>query len=231
MGKPVAVVLGATGGIGRSVVNVLADRYKLCLAGRDEAALKSITTELPDAFHWQVDLATLEGVSPLPAELRSVDVLAHCAGVFERDRIGATREGAWQDVFAVNLFGVIDMTRNLLPALRTARGQVIVVNSTVVAGSPAGRSAYAASKHALKVFTQALRQEELANGVRVTSIYPGRVATEMQRTVRRSEGGPFESERYLTPDSVASAVQFVLSAPPDTHLTELVLEPAGRPAL
>jgi NAD(P)-dependent dehydrogenase (short-subunit alcohol dehydrogenase family) len=208
-------------------VDVLADRYLLCLAGRDERTLKSMTTELPDAFYWQVDLATADGVDLVPIELHAVDLLVHCAGVFDRDEIIETRDGAWQDVFAVNLFGVVDVTRNLLPALRAARGRVIVVNSTVVAGSPARRSAYAASKHALRVFAQALGEEEKANGVQVTSVYPGRVATEMQRVVRRFEGGPFETERYLAPESVASAVSFAASAPPGTHLAELVLEPGA----
>lgn len=206
-------------------MNLLADGYALCLAGRDAVALKSMVTELPDAFHWQVDLATSEGIGLVPPELAEVDLLVHCAGVFERDTIIATPDEVWRDVFAVNFFGVVEMTRNLLPALRAARGRVILVNSTVVAGSPAGRSAYAASKHALRVFAQALRQEEMGNGVRVTSIYPGRVATDMQRIVRRFEGGPFESERYLAPDSVASAMFFVLSAPPGTHLADMVLEP------
>lgn len=223
--KPIAVVVGATGGIGRSVVNSLAGGYTLCLAGRDAVVLKSMTTELPDAFHWHVDLATSEGIGLVPPELSVLDLLVHCAGVFERGTIIASPVHVWRDVFAVNFFGVVEMTRSLLPALRTARGRVVLMNSTVVAGSPAGRSAYAASKHALRVFAQALREEEKAKGVQVTSIYPGRVATRMQRVVRRFEGGPFESERYLAPDAVASAMSYVLSAPPGTQLSDIVLEP------
>lgn len=226
--RPVAVVVGATGGIGHAVVDVLAARYALCLAGRDETALKTMAAAIPGAFHWTVDLATSEGIGIVPGELRAVDLLVHCAGVFERETILDMTESRWRELFAVNLFGVAAVTRNLLPALRRASGRVIVVNSTVVAGSPAGRSAYAASKQALRVFAEALHREELPHGVRVTSIYPGRVATGMQRTVRRSEGGPFEPDRYLSPESVASAVFSVLSAPPDAHLTEFVLEPTWR---
>jgi len=219
--------VGATGGIGRAVANVVADRYTLCLAGRDEAALKTMTATLPDAFHWVVDLAA-EDVGVVPGELTTVDLLVHCAGVFERADIHAMPESAWREVFAVNLFGVAGLTRNLLPGLRAARGRVIIVNSTVVTGSPAGRAAYAASKQALRVFADALHREELGNGVRVTSIYPGRVATEMQRTVRRTEGGPFQPDRYLAPESVASAVFSVLSTPPDAQVTEFVLQPAWQ---
>lgn len=223
--RPVAVVVGATGGIGRAVVDRLAGRYTLCLVGRDEAALKTMAAEIPDSFTWTIDLAACDGVGVVPGELATVDLLVHTAGVFERDTIHDMPESRWRQVFAVNLFGVAEVTRSLLPALRTARGRVIVVNSTVVSGSPAGRAAYAASKQALRVFAEALRREEFDHGVRVTSIYPGRVATGMQRTVRRAEGGPFEPDRYLAPESVASAVFSVLAAPPDAHLTEFVLEP------
>lgn len=226
--EPVAVVVGATGGIGRAVVDVLAGHYTLCLAGRNEAALKTMAAATPDAFHWTVDLATPESTGTVPGELATVDLLVHCAGVFEREMIRDMPENRWRELFAVNLFGVAEVTRNLLPGLRAARGRVIMVNSTVVTGSPAGRSAYAASKQALRVFTEALHREELAHGVRVTSIYPGRVATEMQRTVRRVEGGRFEPDHYLAPETVASAIFSILSAPADAHLTEFVLHPTWR---
>lgn len=223
--RPVAVVVGATGGIGRAVAAALSGGgYSLWLAGRDEVALKSIAAELPDAACWLLELS--DGAADVPLELPDVDVLVHCAGVFEAGTVEQMPESQWHKVFSVNLFGVVRTTRELLPRLRRARGQVIVVNSTVVRRSAAGRSAYAASKEALRVFAEALHQEELDHGVRVTTVYPGRVATEMQRTVRRREGGPFEPRRYLTPATVAAAVLAVLATPPDGHLTEFVLEPA-----
>ncbi|HVV14066.1 SDR family oxidoreductase [Amycolatopsis sp.] len=227
--RPVAVVVGATGGIGRAVVDLFAEDHTLWLVGRDETALKTMAATLPEAFGWQVDLAGSDGMPPeTPADLRLVDVLVHCAGMFEAGTVLEMPEQRWREIFAVNVFGVVELTKTLLPALRLTRGRVIVVNSTVVTRSPAGRSAYAASKQALRVFTEALHQEELERGVRVTSIYPGRVATEMQRTVRRREGGPFEPERYLAAETVAKAVRSVLATPPDAHLTEFVLEPAWR---
>jgi NAD(P)-dependent dehydrogenase (short-subunit alcohol dehydrogenase family) len=222
-------VVGATGGIGRAVVSTLADDYALWLAGRDEGALKTMVAGLPAASCWPLDLANAAEFGPVPPELWAVDLLVHCAGMFERGTVADMPESMWRDLFSVNLFGVVELTRSLLPALRRARGRVIVVNSTVVTKSPAARSAYAASKQALRVFAEALHEEELDRGVRVTSIYPGRVATDMQRAVRRSEGGSFEAERYLAPQTVASAVRSVLSAPPDAHFTKFVLEPIWVP--
>ncbi|GHE99184.1 short chain dehydrogenase [Amycolatopsis deserti] len=222
-------MVGATGGIGAEVAAALADRYTLWLAGRDETELKEFAGKLPDAHCWQLDLAADPDISDNFPELFSVDVLVHCAGVFQLGDVAETDPAVWRELFAVNLFGVASVTRLLLPALRAARGRVVLVNSTAALGPPAHRAAYAASKTALRVFAEALHREELPNGVRVTSIYPGRVATPMQQTVRRMEGGRYEPERYLDPASVAGAVRSVLAAPPDTHLTELVIEPEWRP--
>ncbi|WP_306990442.1 SDR family oxidoreductase [Amycolatopsis thermophila] len=228
-GRGIAVVVGATGGIGAEVAAALADRYTLWLVGRDETALKEAAETLPDAHFWTVDLSGDTDISGIPPKLTSVDVLVHCAGIIDLGTVAATPSVTWRELFAVNLFGVVEMTRVLLPALRAARGRVVLVNSTAVHGSPANRAAYAASKTALRVFAEALHHEELPHGVRVSSIYPGRVDTAMQRSVRRAEGGPYEPERYLGPASVAAAVRAVLAAPADAHLTELVLQPEWRP--
>jgi NAD(P)-dependent dehydrogenase (short-subunit alcohol dehydrogenase family) len=91
-------------------------------------------------------------------------------------------------------------------ALRTAGGRVVMINSTAAKNVSADRGAYAASKLALQALAYALQAEEQQNGVRVTSIYTGRVTTDMQRTVRAHEAGPFETDRYLSPESVAHAV-------------------------
>ncbi|GHF39440.1 short chain dehydrogenase [Amycolatopsis bartoniae] len=223
-----AVVAGATGGIGRAVVARLARLgYLVWPTGRDGTAVKALSAELPHAVPWPFDLGN--GPPVVPPELTEVDVLVHAAGLFESGVVDETPADRWRRVFDVNLFGVVDLTRALLPALRRARGRVIVINSTVVRGSPAGRAAYAASKEALRVFTEALHQEELGTGVRVTALYPGRVATAMQREVRRREGGPYEPERYLAPETVAAAVASVLGTSGEAHLTELVLHPARGP--
>ncbi|SFJ24916.1 NADP-dependent 3-hydroxy acid dehydrogenase YdfG [Amycolatopsis sacchari] len=225
---PVAVVVGATGGIGSAVATDLAARgFRVWLASRDEHALVELTGKLPGAAAWPLDLAA--GPLVPPSGLVGVDVLVHCAGVFDAGPVAETSADRWRHVFAVNLFGVVEVTRALLPALRRARGRAILVNSTVVRGAAAGRSAYAASKEALRVFAEALHQEELENGVRVTTVYPGRVATGMQREVRQREGGPYEPEQYLAPEAVAAAVASVVSSPDEAHVTELTVQPArGR---
>ena len=142
----------------------------------------------------------------MPSQLSRLSLLVHCAGLFVSGTIADTSIEVWQDVFGTNLFGLVEVTRLLLPALRDTRGRIIVVNSTAVSGSPAKRAAYAASKVALKTFTEALHQEELDNGIRVTNVFPGRVATKTQRAVRTAEGGSYDPQSYLSAASVAAAI-------------------------
>ncbi len=122
-----------------------------------------------------------------------------------------TSAATWRRHFELNVVVVAELTR-LLPALRAARGHVVLVNSGAGLRANPGWGAYAASKFAL----------------RVTSVHPGRIDTGMQRGVRAAEGGDYQPERYLRPESVAGAVLVAVTAPPDAHLTELVLRPVER---
>jgi NADP-dependent 3-hydroxy acid dehydrogenase YdfG len=191
-------------------------------------ALHELAEALPHAFCWPVDLTANDEFPEMPTQLSHLSLLVHCAGSFALGTIHDTAIDVWRQIFDTNLFGVVEVTRRLLPALRATSGRIIVVNSTVVAGSPANRAAYAASKAALQVFAGALHQEELHNGIRVTSVYPGRVDTNGQRKVRAAEGGPYEAERYLSAASVAEAILWVVSAPSDTHITEFEVKPTWQ---
>ena len=120
-----------------------------------------------------------------------------------------------------------ELTRLLLPSLRAARGRVVLINSGQGLSARPGWASYAASKFALRAFADALRAEEAAHGVRVTSLHPGRVDTGMQRGVVAHEGGEYRPEAYLRPESVAGAVLLAVTGPADADLTEMVLRPGG----
>jgi NADP-dependent 3-hydroxy acid dehydrogenase YdfG len=154
-----------------------------------------------------------------------LDVLVHSAGVWAPGRIADTPPDLWRRVFDVNLFAVAELTRLLLPALRVARGRVILINSTAGHRVSPARGVYAASKFGLRAFADALRAEEGRSGVGVISVYPGRVATDMQRKVREDEGGPYDPDQYLSPHSVAHAVLAAINAPTDAQLTEITVSP------
>lgn len=226
-GRPLALVTGASRGIGRAVARAMAPSHDLLLGGRDTAALEALATELPGSRPWLVDLTDSAAVAVAAGGIERLDVLVHSAGVGILGTVADTPAETWRHQFEVNVVAVAELTRLLLPALRTARGRVVMLNSGAGLNASPGWASYAASKFALRAFADALRAEEAENGVRVTSVHPGRVDTEMQRGVVDQEGDVYRPEKYLRPESVAGAVLLAVTAPEDAALTDLVLRPAG----
>jgi NADP-dependent 3-hydroxy acid dehydrogenase YdfG len=197
----------------------------LLLGGRDSGSLARRAAELPGARPWPVDLTDFDALRSATAGIDRLDVLVHSAGVASLSRIETAEPRMWREDFEVNVVAVAELTRLLLPALRAARGHVVVINSGQGLAARAGWGPYAASKFAVRAFADALRAEEKAGGVGVTSIFPGRTDTEMQRAIIAGEGRDYSPEDYLSPDSVAKAVLAAVLAGPDAHLTELTIRP------
>jgi NADP-dependent 3-hydroxy acid dehydrogenase YdfG len=226
--RPVVLITGATRGIGRAVADALAGDHDLLIGGRDEAAVRAVCGELPHAAPFIADLTDAESVAAAIDSLDSVDALSgvvHSAGVLGSGAVADLARDAWRHTLEVNVVAVADLTRALLPKLRAAGGTVVVVNSGSGLRSSAQGSLYSASKFAVRAFADGLRQEERDHGVRVSTVYPGRVATDMQRELRDFEGGEYDEIDYLRPESVASAVRFVLTAPPEASVEDLSIRP------
>ncbi|WP_182876615.1 SDR family oxidoreductase [Microbispora sp. H10670] len=225
--RPTALITGASRGIGAAIARALAPTYDLLLGGRDGTALDAMCHELPGSRPWAVELTDLT-----PAEVEGVerlDLLVHSAGIARLGHLADTPVEVWRRTLEVNVVAVAELTRLLLPALRAARGHVVLINSGAGQRANPNWGSYAASKFALRAYGDVLREEEHANGVRVTSIFPGRVATDMQRDVREQEGEPYEPGRYLEAESVARAVLTAVTATPDAHVTEITVRPAAGP--
>lgn len=223
--RPLALVTGASRGIGEAVARALGGTHRVLLGGRDVGALSRLAGELPDATPWTVDLTDEAAVADAAAVIPSLDVLVHSAGVARLGTVESSPAQVWRDNFEVNVVAVAELTRLLLPALRAAHGHVVLINSGQGLSARAGWGAYAASKFGLRAFADVLRAEEEPNGLRVTSVYPGRTDTEMQQAIVAGEGGEYAPERYLRPDSVAAAVHAAVTATPDAHPTEVVVRP------
>ena len=220
---PLALVTGASRGIGTAIAHQLAPTHQVLLGGRDADALAAVAADLPGTRPWPVDLTDPDALAEATADIGALDVLVHSAGVASLGPIASAPASAWRENFEVNLLAVVELTRVLLPALRAARGHVVVINSGAGRNARAGWAPYAASKFGVRAFADALREEE--PDLRVTSIYPGRTDTEMQQAIIANEGRPYDPAQFLRPDSVATAVVTAISATPDAHLTELILRP------
>jgi NADP-dependent 3-hydroxy acid dehydrogenase YdfG len=219
---PTALITGASGGLGSAIAAALAPTHTLLLAGRPSKRLDNIIrraggTAVP------LDLTDVESLdSDLVDEL---DVLVHNAGVAYPDRLAESRVGDWRTTFEVNVIGAVALTQALLPALRRAKGQVILVNSGAGRNVLAGMASYSASKFALRAFADSLRAEEPT--LRVTSVYPGRIATVMQRKLVGFEGGKYDPKHFLRPETVARAIADIVATPPDGHVHEIVIRHRG----
>lgn len=224
--RPQALVTGASRGVGAAVAAALSATHDVLLGGRDVAALEAVSGQLPGSRPWPVEVTDPAALAGATSGLRRLDVLVHSAGVCELGAVADTPAEVWRRHLDVNVVAVAELTRLLLPALRGARGHVVLVNSGAGLDAKPGWGAYAASKFALRALGDVLRAEE--RDVRVTSVHPGRIDTDMQRAVRAAEQGEYQPERYLRPESVAGAVLVAVHAPPDAHLTEIVVRPDGR---
>ncbi|MFE6691901.1 SDR family oxidoreductase [Streptomyces sp. NPDC057743] len=225
------LITGAGSGIGAAVARRLAERgEELWLLARDAGRAKELTERFPGARTLVGDLANPEkldwafGQQALPERLDSIQ---HIAGVIELGAVGDLPAKAWQRQLAVNLVAPAEITRLLLPLVRVARGDVVFVNSGAGLAANANWGGYAASKHGLKALADSLRAEEHDNGVRVTSVYPGRTATPMQETTHQQEGKDYDASRWIDPESVATAILAAIDLPRDAEIKDVVVRP-GR---
>ncbi|WP_327149113.1 SDR family oxidoreductase [Nocardia sp. NBC_01329] len=221
--QPVALVTGAGRGLGAAIARELAADHRLLLGARTAAGLEPILAELPGAVGVPVDLTDYAAVAAAVRSIDRLDVLVHNAGIADLGTIAESSVRQWRDTLEANLIAVAELTRLLLPALRAANGHVVLVNSGAGLRANAGWSSYAASKFGLRAFGDALRLEEPS--LRVTSIHPGRIDTDMQRAIVAGEGRRYEPNQFLRPETVARAVRTAIDTPRDAQPTEIVLRP------
>ena len=219
-----ALITGASRGIGAAIAAALAPTHTLLLAGRPSPALQATADRL-GATTLPLDVTDTDAAPGVTAGIGELDVLVHNAGVFFPGPVAESTVDDWRDTFEVNVVGAVAITLALLPALRRARGQVVFINSGTGRTASATMASYSASKFALRAFADSLRLSEPA--LRVTTVYPGRTDTDMQRELVSFEGGDYDAGRLLRADTVAAAVAQAINTPADGHLNEVILRPRG----
>lgn len=232
--RPVALVTGATRGIGLGIATDLANTHHVIVGGRSPDAVHRLAASLPSASAFVADLSdggpggSLEvALAQVVAAHPRLAVLVHSAGVLRSGTVEQAPTSDWALSMTVNVVAVARLTQALLPALRRAHGLVVAVNSGSGLTSTAASGAYCASKFALRAFTDALRDEERERGVRVTSLHPGRVDTDMQHELVKFENADYEASAYLEVDSVVRAARLAVDADPGASIDMLSVRPRG----
>lgn len=226
--RPVVLITGATRGIGAAVCAALAPDHTLIVGGTDEAKVAQACERYADARPFVADLAdeaaTTAAVNQLALE--RLDGLVHSAGVAGGWSTRESTRAVWRRMLEINVIAVSDLTRLLLPALTAAQGTIVTINSGSGLRASGAGGHYPASKFALTALTDVLREELRPDGVRVCSIHPGRVDTDMQRELVASEGRDYDPQEFLRPESVADAVRAALTAGADATYETVSIRPA-----
>ena len=227
----VALVAGASGDIGRAIsVELLSAGAEVFMLGRSMARLVQVPPleHVREKCHFlAADLTDGDAITRVKAEIGSrgrLDVLVLSSGTYERSQ----EPMVFASQIAANLIGPYALLQQLLPMLIEAQGQVVFVNSSQALRATAGIGQYAATKHAMKAVADSLRDEVNANGVRVTSLFLGRTASERQRGIFAAEGRLYPPERLIQPADVAGLVLFLVRLPRTSEVTDIMLRPMQK---
>jgi NADP-dependent 3-hydroxy acid dehydrogenase YdfG len=234
-----AVVTGASSGIGAATARHLAAEgfHVLCAARRSdrvealaaEIGGTAITCDVTDA---EQVAALAEAVGP------RLDVLVNNAGgAFGAAPVSQADVEQWRAMYEVNVIGLVQVTRALLPAL-VASGAGVILNVGSTAGRVAyeGGGGYTAAKHGTQVVTETLRLELFDQPVRVCEVAPGMVRTDEFALVRFDGDQEKADAVYagvaepLTADDVADAITWMVTRPPHVNIDELVIRPRAQAA-
>jgi short-subunit dehydrogenase len=193
-----AVVTGAAGGIGRGIALALARRgCHLALVDIDEAALQRTTAEITDqaaaralrVSHHRLDVGNRAAVAAFPLQViaahGAVDILVNNAGMAMAGTFKEVAESDFDWLFGINFWGVVQMTRAFLPLLSNSEeARIVNVSSLFGLIAPPGQTAYAASKFAVRGFSESLRHELADSRIGVTVVHPGGIATSIAKNAR-----------------------------------------------
>lgn len=232
--KPIAVVTGASSGIGAATARHLAAAgYDLILGARRMDKLQAVAEPL-GAKALALDVTDAQSVEAFCAQIQSVHVLVNNAGgALGVETVAESVDDKWERMYDTNVLGTMRMVRGLLPKMEASgAGHIIVIGSVAGIEVYPGGGGYTAAKHAVKAVTETLRVELVGKPVRVTEIAPGLVETEF--SIVRFGGDtdrakkPYLGMTPLTADDVADAIVWAVTRPAHVNIDTLVIKPLDQ---
>ncbi|MFT3899011.1 MAG: SDR family NAD(P)-dependent oxidoreductase [Gordonia sp. (in: high G+C Gram-positive bacteria)] len=233
-GRRVAVVTGASSGIGEATARTLAADGYLVVAGARRLDRITALAEEIGGIGRALDVTDPDSIAAFVDGLDRVDVLVNNAGGAKGlATVGAAVEEDWRWMWETNVIGTMRMTKALLPALEASGDGLIVTVTSIAALEPYDNGAgYTSAKHAQGVVHRTLRLELLGKPIRLTEVCPGMVETEF--SVVRFDGDQEKADAVyagLTPlvaQDVAEVIAFAASRPPHVNLDQIVLKPRDQ---
>ena len=245
--RTIAVITGASSGIGAATANTLAGLgATVVLLARREERLTELAAEIngrrPDAARfYAVDItdesAVARTMETVAHECGSIDILVNCAGVGTWAPAREARLSDWRAMVDVNINGVLTGTHVALPYLVRAaegdRGIADIVNVSSIAGRRVpgvNSNVYAATKHAVNAFSEALRRELAEQHVRVGVVEPGIVTTEMTTTGEKyaPDARNPSGLGFLKAEDIADAIGYMITRPRHATINEILIRPTEQ---
>jgi NADP-dependent 3-hydroxy acid dehydrogenase YdfG len=232
--QPVAVVTGASAGIGEATARILAAQgFHVVAVARRADLIQELAAEI-DATAMVADVTDGAAVDELAGRLSRVDVLVNNAGGAKGlETVADADLEHWRWMWETNVLGTLRVTRALLPKLiDSGDGLIVTVTSIAAMEVYDGGSGYTAAKHAQGALHRTLRGELLGKPVRLTEIAPGAVETEF--SLVRFDGDQQRADAVytgmtpLTAADVAEVIGFVASRPPHVNLDQIIIRPRDQ---
>ncbi|MGK7388934.1 MAG: SDR family oxidoreductase [Candidatus Cyclobacteriaceae bacterium M2_1C_046] len=230
MDKKLAVITGATKGIGRALVDAFSEEnFDVFICARNEHDLQQVKVESEKKYHNKIyysvcDVADKNSRTHFISKVKEVkddpDVLINNAGVFIPGQINEEEEGVLENMINTNLISAYHITRGFLPGMiREKKGHIFNMCSTASIMAYVNGGSYCITKHALLGFSKVLREEMKPYEIRVTSVLPGATFTASW------EGTDLPEERFMKPEDVAYSILNCYRMSSRTVVEELLLRP------
>ncbi|MGF6995590.1 NADP-dependent 3-hydroxy acid dehydrogenase YdfG [Paraburkholderia sp. GAS32] len=238
----VVVITGASSGLGEATAKHLSAQGAIVVLGaRRVDRIQSLAQELIDkggkALAMATDVTRHEDVKALvDAAVQTfgrVDVMLNNAGLMPHSPLERLKIDDWNQTIDVNIKGVLYGIAAALPHMKQQKsGQIINVASVAARIVRPGSAVYAATKSAVLMISEGLRQEVKPYGLRTTILSPGAVATELPNSITEPDIAGFISKFYeeiaIPAESFARAVAFAISQPPEVDVNEILFRPTRQ---
>jgi NADP-dependent 3-hydroxy acid dehydrogenase YdfG len=235
--RPVAVITGASSGIGAATATALAERgYRVVAGARRVDRVRKVVGESGVAMQLDVtDRASVERfVAEVGKRFRHIDVLVNNAGgAVGLTPVADSVDDEWTTMWKTNVLGLMYVTRACLPLLRKARhGHIVNLGSIAGFETYKGGAGYTAVKHAVRAISRTLRLELNGEPIRVTEVAPGLVETEFSLVRfhgdKQAAKNVYAGLKPLTAGDVADCIVFAVTRPPHVDIDEIVIRPVAQ---
>jgi 3-hydroxy acid dehydrogenase / malonic semialdehyde reductase len=238
----IALVTGATSGIGRATARILAkNNYKIILCGRREDRLTELEKELSEftkihilSFDVRDKKAVFESINSLPSDFSKIDVLINNAGnAHGLDSIQNGDLDDWDAMIDINVKGLLYVSKAIIPRMIEQKsGHIINIGSTAGKEVYQNGNVYCATKFAVDALNKGMRMDLNPHGIRVGAIHPGMVETEFSEVRFKGDSNRaatvYKGLKPLTPEDVADIIHFVVSRPYHVNIADLIVMPTAQ---